>query len=53
MTKQLKEALGFIDARVLDRILVGTADATLMAESGLACPGPQLLSGHYLFGTDQ
>ena len=35
MTKKLKEALGFIDVRVLDHIVVGTADATSMAESGL------------------
>ena len=35
MTKKLKEALGFIDVRVLDHIVAGTADATSMAESGL------------------
>ena len=35
MTKKLKEALGFIDVRVLDHIIAGTADATSMAESGL------------------
>ena len=35
MTKKLKEALGFIDVRVLDHIIAGTADAMSMAESGL------------------
>ena len=35
ITKRLKDALGFIDVRVLDHIVVGTADATSMAESGL------------------
>ena len=35
ITKRLKEALGFIDVRVLDHIVVETAEATSMAESGL------------------
>jgi len=35
ITKRLKDALGFIDVRVLDHIVVGTAEATSMAESDL------------------
>jgi len=35
MTKRLTEALGLIDVRVLDHIVVGSTSSTSMAEAGL------------------
>jgi len=35
LTKRLKDALGFVDVRVLDHIVVGTGETTSFAETGL------------------